>query len=121
MPAQPVPNLGGKIRVDFPPGLARFNVYKKEIPDQLTQHPDYGNYEWVGSFGIKDDKGNNVPGKVSMAYEVQVEKVSGKDNLFYWDGSNIIPLTAARPDFVDGGHSYRAAKLDLGDPPVAWG
>lgn len=120
MPAQPISIHGGKVRVKFPLGFEKFGVYEKEIPDELMQHPDYGKYEWVGSFGIKDDKGNNVPGRVKMPYEVQVEKVSGKDKLVYWDGSDIVQLTPSRPDFADGGRNYRAAGLDLGDPPVAW-
>ena len=120
MAPQDVPNLGGKIRVKFPPPFANYRVYAKEIPDELKKHPKYDDYEWVGSFGIKDDKGNNVPGRVKMHYEVQVEKVSGKDKLVYWDGSEIIQLTPSRPDFPDGGRNYRAAQLDLGDPPVGW-
>ena len=120
MAPQDVPNLGGKIRVKFPPPFANYRVYAKEIPDELKKHPKYDDYEWVGSFGIKDDKGNNVPGKVSMAYEVQVEKISGKNTLFYWNGSEILKLNKGQRDFKDGSRSYRGAQLDLGDPPVGW-
>lgn len=121
MPPKDVPNLGGKIRVDFPPGLAKYSVYKKEIPDELKQHPDYGNYEWVGSFGIIDDKGNKVSGRLHIPYEVQVEEVSGKNTLVYWDGSDIVPITQGRRSLQAGNRRYGAGHLHLGDPPVAWG
>jgi hypothetical protein len=111
--------LNGDIRVILPGGLKDYDVYQKPIPQALKNHVDYGKYDWVGNFGLKDAAGNEVTGKVSTPYVVQVIKRGGRNKLVYWDGSNILTLTVS--DVQVRGRNYGAANLDLGDPPVAWG
>jgi len=74
---------------------------------------------WVGNFGITDDKGKPAPPRLREHYTILVEKVSGKDKLFYWDGQKIMGLPIERQEIRDG-RDYAVAKLDLGDPPVGW-
>lgn len=111
--------LNGDIRVILTGDLKDYEVYEKPIPQELRNHPDFGKYEWTGNFGLKDAAGNKVSGKVKSPYVVQVAKKSGRNKLVYWDGSNIVELTAS--DAKVGNRNYRAANLDLGDPPVGWG
>jgi hypothetical protein len=119
MRERPVPNLGGKIIIDFPPGLPNHDVDHKKIPDELLL-PPYDIYEWVGNFGIKDGQGKPAPRHLPEKYTILVEKVSGKTELFYWNGQSILPLPI-EDQVTRGGRHYARAKLDLGDPPVAWG
>ena len=121
MARKPVPSLNRKILVDFPPGLANYDVFdKKKMPDELEQDPGYHKDDWVGNFGIKDDTGKDVKGRLPMAYDVLVEEVSGKDTLIYWDGSKIVNVPQHGRRVPDGGRNYGTTKLDLGDPPVGW-
>lgn len=111
--------FNGDIRVILPGDLKDYDVYQKSIPQALKNHPDYGNYDWIGNFGLKDPAGNEVSGKVRPPYIVQVAKKDGKNKLVYWDGKDILELTGS--DVRVGNRNYRAANLDLGDPPVGWG
>lgn len=111
--------LKGEVRIILPGGLRGYDVYEKPIPQELQNHPDYGKYEWVGNFGLKDPSGNPVRGKVSSPYQVQVAKRAGKRNLVYWDGNAIVPLSGQ--DRKVGNRDFLEANLDLGDPPMAWG
>ena len=123
MARKPVPSLNRKIIVDFPPGLANYDVFdKKKMPDALIQHPDYSTCTWVGNFGIRDDSGKDVKGRLPVGknYDVLVEEISGKDTLCYWDGSKVIKVPQNGKRVQDGGRNYGTAKLDLGDPPVGW-
>jgi hypothetical protein len=121
MARKPVPGLNRKILVEFPSAMDKFDVYdKKDMPDVLKQHPDYGTVDWVGNFGIRDDTGKDRKGRLPMAYDVLVEEVSDKDILCYWDGSNIVQIPQHGRRVPDGGRNYGTAKLDLGDPPVGW-
>jgi hypothetical protein len=118
MAEKPVPNRGGKIIIDFPPGLPNHDVDDKEIPDMLLR-PPYDIYMWVGNFRITDDKGGPAPPRLPIPYKVLVEKVNGKDKLVYWDGQSVKPLPI-EGQATRGGRKYAVAKLDLGDPPVGW-
>lgn len=120
MAAQHKPIRDKKIMVEIPHGRPRHTAHDKDMPDDLTTHPDYNNYMWVGNFGLRDDKGNAAPPRLPWHYTVLVEKVPGKDKLFYWNGQEIKGLPIERQEIRDG-RDYAVAKLDLGDPPVAWG
>ncbi|HEX6305042.1 MAG TPA: hypothetical protein VFZ76_12690 [Anaerolineales bacterium] len=111
--------LNGEIRVILPGGLQGYDVYEKPIPQALKNHPDFGKYDWIGNFGLKDAAGKEVSGKVKPPYVVQVVKKAGRNKLVYWDGQDIVELKAS--DAKVGNRNYGAANLDLGDPPVGWG
>jgi len=118
MRERPVPNRGGKIIIDFPPGLPDHDVDDKEIPNFLLL-PPYDIYEWVGNFVIIDKNRSPVHDRLPVPYKAMVEKVSGKDKLVCWDGSQIIVLERQK-DAKRDGRDYAVAELNLGDPPVGW-
>lgn len=111
--------FNGDLRVILPGGLKDYTVYEKPIPQALKNHPDFGKYDWIGNFGLKDAAGKEVSGTVTPPYVVQVARKPGKDRLVYWNGNDILELTAS--DVKVGNRDYRAASLDLGDPPIAAG
>jgi hypothetical protein len=122
MNGQVKPLFAGKMRVIIPQGLSGYEVYEKDYPASLKNSPDFSEYEWVGNFGLKDNRGNVLTGKLGTAYEVQVLRRDGK-KLVYWDGSKTVEFTSAHglKDVQDGNQNYKAVNLDLGDPPFGWG
>ena len=100
-----------------------YKVYKKPLPANLIQHPDFGSYYWMPNFGFKDENGGIVT--EGFEYQVLIEanpldpEYPGIETIVFWDGKAIQPVQKMESIKI-GEIDYISFILTLPDPPCGW-